>query len=166
MGINRCKPHLTVFLEDKPYRDIFNGIKRLHYVNCNILDVKHPCGGWVKVFSNFEENLPFINSNNNQYVLLVMDFDNNFQSRKSRFDELIQGQQCSNRVFLFGIEHKESEDLKRFLNITDNEKLGQSLLNSCHDENCEVWKNIHLNVNFSEIERLQQSLIYPIFLSQ
>ncbi|USA45919.1 hypothetical protein NDN11_14555 [Acinetobacter sp. C26M] len=165
MAVNKHRPHITVFLEDSPYREIFNGIKQVSFVNENILDVKNPCGGWKKVFSNFEENLELINKNIHQHVFLIMDYDDEFEKRMEKFNKIISDQPCKERVFLFGIDKSESEDLKRFLHCTDNEKIGKLLIESCEEKTYEHWSNIHLQANFPEINRFKAISIYKIFLN-
>ncbi len=163
MAVNKHKPHITVFLEDSPYREIFNGIKQVTFINENILDIKNPCGGWAKVFSNFEENLRLINQNINQHVFLIMDYDDSFESRMEQFNSLILNQPCKERVFLFGIDKSESEDLKRFFKCTDNEKIGKLLIESCQEKTYKNWDNIHLQANFPEINRFKTISIYKDF---
>lgn len=160
MAVNRYSNHLVVYLEDKPYRELVNGAKTLENVNEKIIDDKNPCGGWSKVLKSLTGNLNLINSRHHMHVLLLIDFDNEFEKRKEKFKEIILEEPCFNRVFLLGIDLKESEDLKRTLNQTNNEVISQLLLKDCPNNLAEVWENDHLRCNQPEIERMRASGVF------
>ena len=92
-----------------------------------------------------------------------MDYDDSFESRMEQFNSLILNQPCKERVFLFGIDKSESEDLKRFFKCTDNEKIGKLLIESCQEKTYKNWDNIHLQANFPEINRFKTISIYKDF---
>ena len=52
MGVNKHKPHLVVYMEDNPYRDLVNGMKKLPNINDFNIDSKNPCGDGTKLFRN------------------------------------------------------------------------------------------------------------------
>ncbi|CAA6815854.1 MAG: Unknown protein [uncultured Sulfurovum sp.] len=94
MGVNRYKKHLVVFVEDKPYSDILNGVQLVHDIN---IDVKNPCGGWSKVFDQFKKNQKILDQFKDAYILLLIDFDDkkgdtqsSFEARKNKFNQLIE----------------------------------------------------------------------------
>lgn len=155
MGINRNKEHLVVYLEDRPYREIMNGVKRLPYVNSTVLDVKPPVGGWGKVFATLEENFKLLEKYRHMHVLLLMDFDNAYQKRIQQLSNCITNRLLQNRIFILGIEHKESEDLKRTLKQSNYEQIAAILLKDCRENNNEQWKNQHLICNLSELARMR-----------
>lgn len=158
MAVNRYKKHLVVYLEDRPYREIVNGAKTLPHFNEQVVDVKTPCGGWKKVFDELEENLPLIASNTQMYVLLLMDFDNDFHARQEWFSRLCADHAGAERIFMLGIDQKESEDLKRTLKQSSHEAVGKILLHDCPGEAlAEVWQNPHLSINLHQIERMHQA---------
>lgn len=158
MVVNRYQNHLVVYLEDRPYREMINGAKSLPQFNHQAIDVKTPCGGWKKVFDELEDNLPFIDGNKHMHVLLLMDFDNDFPSRRDRLEKLCQGHAGAERIFMLGIDQKESEDLKRTLKQSNHEAIGKILLQDCPCE-CfpHVWRNQHLDINQAEIERMRSA---------
>ncbi|MDP3517072.1 MAG: hypothetical protein Q8S94_07885 [Pseudohongiella sp.] len=156
MAVNRYKNHLVIYQEDKPYRGIVNGVKSLPTVNDQVIDARPPSGGWLKVFAELEANLNLLNQRQCMHAVLLMDFDNDFQERKARFDSIIAGQSCSDRVFLLGIDERESEDLKKTMNLSNNEALGKVLLEGCPDATTPTWQNIHLRCNVGEIERMKE----------
>lgn len=161
MAVNRHKNHLVVYLEDKPYREILNGAKSLPRVNEQVLDVKNPCGGWPKVFAELEENLPLIARNTFMHALLLMDFDHQFEARCTKFHELCTDHPGANRIFLLGIDQKESEDLKKTLRKSHHEDVGKILLADCpHDPVAQAWHNHHLRQNLPEIRRMRDAGIW------
>lgn len=160
MAINRHRNHLAIYLEDKPYRGIVNGVKTMPSVNDCVIDARPPSGGWKKVFAELEENLSLLNANPNMHALLLMDFDNNFSSRKQEFDDKTNGQSCRDRVFLLGINKKESEDLKATLQESNNEAVGKRLLGGCPDETSADWTNPHLRCNEHEIQRMRDAKVF------
>ena len=157
MAVNRYKNHLAVYLEDEPYRGIVNGVKTLPNVNDHVIDVRPPCGGWPKVFAELRGNLRLLNDRKEMHAVLLIDFDNEFAFRKQRFEAIIAGQPCCERVFLLGIDNKESEDLKASLKHSNNEAVGKLLLSQCPDEPSAEWQSSHLQCNESEIKRLQSA---------
>lgn len=154
MAVNRYNKHLVFYLEDLPYRGIVNGVKTLPNINDHVIDAKPPCGGWVKVFAELEENLKLLNAKAQMHALLLMDFDNDFEKRKGRFENLLSEQDCNDRVFLLGVDNRESEDLKAALKQSNNEAIGKILLQSCPEETAEEWKNPHLRCNADELARM------------
>jgi hypothetical protein len=160
MAPNRYKNHLVIYLEDQPYRGIVNGAKTLLNVNDLVIDARPPCGGWTKVFAELQDNLDLLNAREQMHALLLMDFDNEFEKRKKQFDGLLQGQNCRDRVFLLGIDNKESEDLKKALGQSNNEEVGKLLVQSCPDETTPEWQNTHLICNTAELERMQTAGVF------
>ena len=165
MAVNRYKKHLVVLLEDKPYRDLMNGIKILHSVNDSCVDTKNPCGGCIKVFEEFEKTLHLLSKYSECNILLLMDFDDegtslsSFESRKIRLNELTPPV-FANRVFLLGVNHKESEALKRFFVTPHFEDIGKKLVEDCPHGNLSHWKNTHLECNLPEIERMRENGVF------
>jgi len=160
MAVNRHKTHLVVFVEDKPYRNIINGIKNL------LFDVKDPCGGWVKVFETFEKNVFLLDKYKQCNMLLLIDFDDknepietNFNKRIDKFNKAVP-QEYKNRVFILGTNHKESEALKKVFNLSNFEDIGKLLVEDCPNSDLKHWQNIHLKCNLPEIERMKENGIF------
>ena len=165
MGVNHHKKHLVVFLEDKPYRSILNGVKILPNIKYDVLDIKNPCGGWDKVFDALEKNLHLL-KNPECNILLLMDFDDenkeslsSFEKRKRRLNE-ITPPEYGERVFILGVNHKESEALKKYFKTPNLEKIGQKLIEDCPKSNLSNWKNTHLECNLPEIERIEKRGVF------
>ncbi|HFU75356.1 MAG TPA: hypothetical protein ENK66_03835 [Arcobacter sp.] len=163
MGVNRYKEHLVVFLEDQPYRDILNGVQLEHDMN---IDVKKPCGGWNKVFNDFERSQDVLEKFPNAYVLLLMDFDDkqvgsqtSFEKRKIKFNDIVN-ERYKDRVFLLGTNYKESEDLKKIFQISKFEEIGQRLVKDCPHSKLDSWKNTHLECNLEELSRMKDRGVF------
>ncbi len=161
MAVNRYNEHLVVLVEDKPYRSIMNGIKNL------LFDVKDPCGGWLKVFETFEKNVFLLDRYSKCHILLLMDFDDTiegivengyFQSRMNILNQKVP-KKYKERVFLLGINYEASEDLKRKFDMPF-EGIGKLLVEDCPNSNLSHWKNIHLECNLPEIERMRRNGIF------
>ena len=160
MAVNRYKDHLVVFLEDRPYREIMNGVKNCLKINANVLDVKPPVGGWTKVFETLEENKRLLEANQHMHVLLLMDFDNDHAGRKQKLDGLMEGFACRERVFMLGIDGSESEDLKKALAKTNYEAIAGLLLVECPDNINPEWQSKHLRCNYAELKRMRDKQIF------
>lgn len=160
MAVNRHNNHLVVFLEDRPYRELVNGAKTLPNINERVIDDKNPSGGWPKVFAQLEENLPLLNNRQKMHALLLMDFDNAFQARITKFNQLLTNQNCADRVFILGIDAKESENLKRTLKQSNNEQISKILLENCPSLVVQEWQNQHLNCNQDEIKRMRAQGVF------
>jgi len=171
MAVNRHKKHLVVFVEDKPYSDILNGVQMVHNINMDVIDVKSPCGGWTKVFESFEKNKKILDKFPEAIILLIMDFDDkkedtesSFENRKNRFNELVEDK-YKHRVFLLGTNHKESEDLKKIFSLSNFEAIGKILVEDCPNGNLANWNNKHLNCNLSEIDRMKKAGVFDWLFS-
>jgi hypothetical protein len=156
MAVNRYQPHLVVYLEDRPYREIMNGVKNLPGINANVLDVRPPAGGWPKVFETLAENIKLLDANPQMHALLLMDFDNDYAKRFQRLEDTLIGHTCAERVFMLGIDDKESEDLKKSLNRSNNEAVAGILLEDCPEKTGKVWQNSHLQCNLDELQRMRE----------
>jgi len=166
MAVNRHQAHLVVYLEDRPYREIMNGLKNLPKINAKVLDIKQPAGGWVKVFDTLAENLRLLDTYQKSHVLLLMDFDGECEGRKQRLHHIITGHACADRVFMLGIDNRESEDLKRTLKQSNNEAIAAMLLEDCPKADGSVWQNTHLQCNAGELRRMRERGVMDwLFLS-
>ncbi|MFD0950039.1 hypothetical protein ACFQ0F_06500 [Paraperlucidibaca wandonensis] len=90
------------------------------------------------------------------HALLLMDFDNAFQARITKFNQLLTNKNYADRVFILGKDAKESESLIRTLKQSNNEKISKILLEDCPKTVAQEWLNQHLNCNQNEIERMRE----------
>ncbi len=165
MSVRREENHLVIFSEDTPYRSIVNGVQISLNVNERVIETKKKSDGWPKVFEDFGNNIHLLRKYPKCYMLLLMDFDDrrtslsSFESRKIRLNELTPPE-FADRVFILGVNHKESEALKGFLGTPDFEKIGKKLIEDCPDGDLSHWKNTHLECNLPEIERMRKKGVF------
>lgn len=164
MAVNRYKEHLVIFMEDSPYRSIVNGAMMLPNLNYGIIDLKQPSGGWLMVFENFQDNITLLQQYPLCNILLLIDFDdregdNNFNIRTEMFKEKVP-EEFKNRVFLLGVNHKESEDLKRQFSVSNFEDVGKGLIEECPDESSGKWNSEYLRCNLPEITRMRDNKLF------
>ncbi len=161
MGVNFYKEHLYIFLEDEKYQKIMNGVNLTQHVNNGLIQLSHLSGGWLKVFEDFSDlknSIRLLRKFKNRHVLLLIDFDCNFKIKLENFHQLVPDE-FKNRVFILGIDNKESEDLMKFFNC-NIEEVGKKLVENCPDGDLSNWKNSHLECNLPEIERMRESGIF------
>ena len=156
---NNYKNHLRVILEDKPYREILNGVGLSLNIKGDLLDVRNPCGGWEDVFKELENELKFLDKFKNRHILMIIDFDYEFESRYDKFLKSIPSQ-YQNRVFILGVDNKESEALKSLFKMPNFEKIGKKLIKDCPDSDLSNWKNKHLQFNAFEIKRMKKCGVF------
>ena len=156
---NNYKPHIRVLLEDKPYRDIINGVTLSTNIKDYLFDIRKPCDGWTKVFKELKNEIIFLERFKLRYLLVIIDFDYEFESRYKMFTDLIPDE-YQNRIFILGVDNKESEGLKVFFSMSNLEKIGKKLVEDCPKSDLTNWQNRHLECNITEIERMKNSGIF------
>ena len=90
---------------------------------------------------------------------MVIDFDYEFESRYEMFSDLVPDE-YQDRIFILGVDNKESEELKTFFSMSDFEKIGKKLVEDCPKSDLTNWQNRHLECNINEIERMKNSGIF------
>jgi len=94
-----------------------------------------------------------------------MDFDDkkvgqldSFNNRMDKFDEIVPSE-YKDRVFLLGVNYKESESLKKVFGESNFEEIGKILIQNY--PNCsQNWNNIHLECNIDELKRMEKNGVY------
>jgi len=165
MAVNRYRHHMVIFLEDQPYRELVNGAQITGVLNNSVIDVKNPCGGWKKVFESFKNNIYLLKKYTNCNILLLMDFDDkkvgqldSFKNRMNEFNKIVPDK-YKDRVFLLGVNYKESESLKKVFDKSNFEDIGKILVQNY--PNCsQSWNNIHLKCNTDELQRMENNGVY------
>lgn len=154
--MNRYKDHIYVIPEDGANEQIANGFVNHHSVKHGQIQVMPAAGGWSNVLTTFQEE--YITALRNYplaHVVMVIDFDEDVQRRRARFQQEIPDN-LKSRVFVIG-SRDEPETLKRLLNI-GFEKLGESLANDCDLGIAEHWNHEQLQHNDPERQRLFQTV--------
>lgn len=164
MAVNRYQNHIVIFLEDQPYREIVNGVVLSSGINSSLIDIKNPSGGWANVFKELENNLSLLKRYKDCHILLLIDFDdkalesqNKYHQRFEKLKEIVPDE-FADRVFILGVNHKESESLKRYFKKSNFEDIGKILVENCPSR--EAWNNAHLDCNLDEIQRMERLGIY------
>lgn len=80
-----------VILEDAPYRSLLNGVRNSLNVDGLKIQSSKPVGGWSKVFAGLEENVGLLEKFKFMHLLLLMDFDHQFEVRRDRFNGMVSG---------------------------------------------------------------------------
>ena len=158
---NIYQPHLLVLPEDDANRQILVGFKNHLAVNSRKMDVQNIAGGWlVAVTSVVEEHVPLMRKFPKRHVLLVIDFDGQFERRdyiltkipadvQDRFYILSCSDEPERLLASMGIRAEEGSKL---------ETLGRLLATDCEHNTNETWNHEMLAHNATELERLRSNV--------
>jgi hypothetical protein len=168
MSANRYRPHVVVLAEDDANRQLVNGFSLALSHQSRQMEIPsgfrsgrdraaRPIQGWTRVFDVFFESyIARLSSNSLMNVVLLIDFDGDFQSRWHHFCQRLTDLNVSDdvrsRVFLLGIA-VEPEDFKRETGQTF-EQIGLALAEECRTGTWELWNHAMLRHNTPERERL------------
>jgi hypothetical protein len=155
--INKYKKHILVLPEDEANIQIANGFVLHPNLNDRAIQVMPPLRGWKKVVEAFtEEYAPeMMGKYSDRMIVLLMDFDNNYESRLSYVKDQIP-EDLKARVFVLGVL-SEPENLSRDIN-KDFEKIGEALAKDCPDKTNELWGHNLLKHNKAELDRMASSV--------
>lgn len=150
MSVNKNKKHLVVFFEDRANMQLWNGFLTNLFVNINQIKSLGISGGRDKALKNIENfemaRYPM------RYVLLIWDYDNNYDSRYKDFQEAVKALNLSDKCFVLGSKN-EPEELRKKLNLS-LDKIGEKLADECVTKNYCLWEHEQLRHNKPELERL------------
>jgi hypothetical protein len=155
--INKYKKHILVLPEDEANIQIANGFVLHPNLNDRAIQVMPPLRGWKKVVEAFtEEYAPeMMGKYSDRMIVLLMDFDNNYESRLSYVKDQIP-EELKARVFVLGVL-SEPENLSRDIN-KNFEKIGEALAKDCPDKTNELWEHNLLKHNKGELDRMASSV--------
>jgi hypothetical protein len=154
--MNRYAPHVYVIPEDDRDRQIADGFVLHHQVKDARIQVIPPVGGWPKVLETFrDEYISRLRDYADTHVVMLIDFDGQFEKRKARFEQEIP-EGLKTRVFVVGSKH-EPETLKKALKI-GFEEIGKSLADECAAGTAVFWDHEQLQHNAAERQRLVQTV--------
>lgn len=153
MSVNAFRPHVLVLSEDEANRNIANGFLLDPSLKLRNIQVLPHAGGWQVVLDKFDNELiPRLNKYPDCRVILLIDFDNDFNNRSVVVSDKIPGP-LKNRVFLLGTA-KEPECLKAQLGQSF-EEIGKTLSEACaNNRQSSLWQHQHLKHNQPELMRL------------
>ncbi|HEX5446772.1 MAG TPA: hypothetical protein VFW87_23340 [Pirellulales bacterium] len=153
---------MYVLPEDDANRQLADGFVLHHQVKEARVQVMPPAGGWSTVLQTFQdEYLPRLGGYPQAHVVLLIDFDGQIESRRSRFAEGIP-EELKPRVFVIGMKDTP-EALKAALR-QGFEQIGARLADDCGVDSAGLWDHDQLSHNEGERQRLVQT-IKPILFS-
>jgi hypothetical protein len=154
--MNKYKPHVYVIPEDDANRQLADGFVLHHQVKHARIQVVPPAGGWLMVLKSFhDEYIQRLRNYPMGHVILLIDFDDEGESRQARFDEAIPND-LKDRVFVIGSKHTP-EALKSAVGMSF-ESIGMRLADDCDANSVEHWNQEQLQHNDNERQRLIQTV--------
>ncbi|MCX8521588.1 MAG: hypothetical protein ORN28_08640 [Rhodoferax sp.] len=152
MSVNTHKPHVIVLVEDGANRQIANGFLLDPSIKLRNIQVLNPAGGWRKVLDSFrEDHVPLLQKSPNCHLVLLIDFDDDVDSRTKQFVSQFP-EDVRERVFLLGTK-SEPEPLRK--QCGDSlENIGKALAAECYLDENKLWSHALLAHNALERERL------------
>lgn len=153
MSINRHLPHLLVIPEDAADRELANGALKNLNVNGRAVQVMPFVGGWPKFENELKSDyIHRLQTYPNGRLLLLVDFDDQGEARRDRVRSWVPNDLHS-RVYILGAA-KDPEELKRALENSSLESIGDALLEGCPEGVNEHWNSPQLHHNKTELTAL------------
>ncbi len=163
MSVNKYLPHVYVIPEDRANEQIANGFVLHDQVKANRIDVLPCAGGWSAVREKFTaEYIAHLRKFKDGYILLLIDFDDCYDTRRIAFDEAVPDD-LKSRVFVVG--SKESPEVLRRRLLLNLEDLGMALADDCYEGTTDVWSHEHLRHNDPDLQRLTETVKSILFAS-
>jgi hypothetical protein len=151
MSVNRYRPHVLVIPEDRADEQIANGFVLHDQVKHRQIQILPCAEGWSGVLHAFTtEYIPYLRNYQQGYVVLLIDFDGNYQIRRNDFEVSIPDD-LKDRTFVIGAS-ETPELLRQSLN-EDWETIGLSLADECYKDTCLLWG--HEQLKHNEPDRLR-----------
>lgn len=161
MSVNKYKPHVLVVPEDRADEQIANGFMLHDKVDARRVQVVPCAGGWASVLEKFRtQYIAYLQSFPTGHVILLIDFDGDYTSRRQVFDNEVPSE-LKSRTFVIGAKFAP-EDLRQAVGI-GLEKIGLALADDCFQGTDAVWKHDHLEHNEPDRLRLVQSVRPIVF---
>lgn len=165
MAQNRYLPHLVVLPEDDANRQVMNGFIDFFDVNFRVINIRPVAKGWGKTLDGdrLDSLLCELARYETMRLLLVLDFDRQFNSRFEMFKQKV-GDVLLNRAFLLGVL-TNPEELKARCNRSF-EKIGKDIAKGCRDDDTSLWEDELLRHNIPEIRRMAADVKCFLFRSR
>jgi hypothetical protein len=159
MSVNKFRPHVNVIPEDRADEQIANGFVQHHQVDSRQTFIMPCADGWGDVLEKFRiEWIPYLRKYPLGHVILLIDFDSQYDGRRERFQKAIP-EDLNNRVFVVGAK-ETPEALKQALGM-NYEGIGRSLAEECYQGTVSLWSHEQLEQN--EPDRLRMvEIVRPI----
>jgi len=161
MSVNKYRPHVILIPEDDANRQLAVGFLGHYAVADRVVEMRDPAGGWGRVLDIFEsEYLNLLRANENAHVVMLIDFDEMGDDRKSQCNQRIPDD-LKSRAFLIG-SRETPEALKKELGMP-SEKIGEALAQDCNSNELGRWHHPHLRHNLDELRRMTSVLKQIVF---
>ncbi len=160
--MNKYKDHVYVIPEDDADRQIADGFVQHHEMDDRRIQVMPVANGWSHLLDTFkQEYIQLLKNNLKAHVVMLIDFDGQFEERRARFQaeipEVIEG-----RVFVVGSKINP-ETLKQAIHKTF-EEIGSALAGDCATGNTVLWEHEQLSHNDPDRRRLEE-IVKPFLFS-
>ena len=142
--------------EDRADAQFANGFVEHNQVKARNIQVMPPAGGWSYVLKTFvDEYIAYLRNYPTGYVILLVDFDGQYEDRRLKFSEAIP-MDLRERVFVLGAA-STPESLKNELHMSFD-RIGASLAEDCHRGIMDLWQGNQLAHNEPDRRRLFESV--------
>lgn len=161
MSVNRYLPHVYVIPEDRADEELANGFVLHDQVQVRQIQVLPCADGWPGVLEKFRtEYISHLRNHKDGYVILLIDFDAEYENRRDRFDKAVPDD-LKNRVFVVG--SRETPELLRQELGKSFEEIGLSLAEDCYKGTATLWGHDQLKHNEPDRLRLVQTVKSILF---
>lgn len=161
MSVNAYRPHVFVLPEDDANRQIANGFLLDPSLKQRNIQVLSPSGGWGNVHRELSEiHMAGLQKFKERHLVLLIDFDDNVEERKSYFLDGILPD-VKERVYVLGTS-SEPEPLRQMCG-NSLEEIGKSLAGECYRGEATLWSHPLLAHNKTEVQRLNANVKSILF---
>ncbi|MGC4032337.1 MAG: hypothetical protein QM754_11515 [Tepidisphaeraceae bacterium] len=143
--------------EDRADNAIAIGFRSHDQVQTARMQIVNVANGWARARDQLEaEYIPSLQCNENLHLVIVIDFDEQFVTRREDFDARVPAQ-LKNRVFVIGAR-KTPEVLKKAIKSSFGnlsfEEIGKKLAEDCYKRTSTIWSHSELQHNAPDLRRL------------
>lgn len=154
--MSQYPPHVYVIPEDDRDRQIADGFVLHDQVDDRRIRIVPPAGGWRNVLQTFvDEYVTLLSANPNDHVVMLIDFDGNYDSRLAEFGQRIP-EALKARVFVIGPE-QTPEKLKKDMSKS-YEEIGLALAHDCYAGTEIAWGHEQIKHNDPDRQRLLETV--------
>lgn len=155
--MNRYQDHVYVIPEDDCDRQLAHGFILHDQVKTPRIQVMPPAGGWAEVLKKFQsEYIKKLREFCHGYVVLLIDFDNDYINRRAQFEQAIPDD-LKQRVFVIGASNTP-EALRNAMDQDSYEQIGKDLAEDCFSGIATTWNHAHLEHNDPDRLKLIESV--------
>lgn len=157
MRLDKYNPHVFVIPEDRADQELANGFVDHDQIRTRRIQVMSPAGGWRFVLQIFQDEYAgHLRDYPLGHVVLIVDFDGNFDARRAEFDRAIPDD-LKPRVFVIG-PAKTPQILKSEMGGGRFEPIGKALADECCRRTNSLWRHEQLSHNEADRQRLFEAV--------